>query len=135
MRVKPVLGESVPDSFDLFGGLPCLDFANTLDGRRTARPEELLAGYADLAAWAARAGLLGDAVAARLAATPPARAGAALARAIELREAIFQVFVAVARDEPVPAAALTRVQSRYAEAVSAARIAPGPLHFDWEFPD
>jgi len=123
----------VSDFLDLFGGRPCLDFANTLDGRATAQPEELLGSYADLAGWARHAGLIDDAVAERLAATPAAAAGPALARAIELREAIFQVFAAVARGEPVPVAALARVQSRYAEAVSAGRLAPGPAGYDWEF--
>jgi len=123
----------MPVFLDLFGGVPCLDFANTVDGRATARPRELLGSYADLTDWARQAGLLDDATAGRLAATPPAAAGPALARAIELREAIFEVFAAVARGEPVPAEALARVRGRYAEAVSAARLEPGGAGFDWRF--
>jgi predicted RNA-binding Zn ribbon-like protein len=121
------------DFLDLFGGVPCLDFANTLDGRATAHPEELLGSYAELTGWARHAGLIDEATAGRLAGAPSTAAGAALARAVELREAIFQVFAAVARGEPVPAEALARVQSRYAEAVSAARLEPAQAGFEWRF--
>jgi predicted RNA-binding Zn ribbon-like protein len=115
---------------ELFGGVACLDFANTVDGRATARPEELLHSYADLSAWSAYAGLIDSATAARL-----ARRGtdADLRAAVGLREAIFEVFAAVGRGRPVPAAALATVQTRYAEAMAMARLAPGEDGYDWRF--
>jgi predicted RNA-binding Zn ribbon-like protein len=130
MRVKHILVESMSEtSFpELFGGVACLDFANTLDGRATAQPEEYLRSYADLAAWAGYAGLVDPAAARRLTGTD-----ATLRTAVELREAIFQVFTAVGRGRPVPADALTVLQSRYAEAMSAARLAPAATGFDWQF--
>jgi predicted RNA-binding Zn ribbon-like protein len=143
MRVKQSLEESIvemPGSaalrgpfLELFGGAPCLDFANTLDGRATAHPEEKLATYTDLVGWAHYAGLIDPSAADRLTATTPPAARAALATAVELREAIFQVFAAVARSEPVPAEALTAVRNRYAEAVAVARLQPGEAGFEWEF--
>src|SRR5689334_5852939 len=98
MRVKHVLVESVTQiSFpELFGGVAGLDFANTLDGRATAQPEEYLHTYADLVSWASYAGVIDSPTAARLAKCPPA---AALHTALELREAIFGVFAAIGRHE------------------------------------
>jgi predicted RNA-binding Zn ribbon-like protein len=114
----------------LFGGVACLDFANTVDGRATTHPEQLLHSYADLSAWSAYAGLIDPRTAARL-----ARRGtdADLRAAIVLREAIFEVFAAIARKQTVPAAALATVQAYYAEAMAAARLAPREDGYDWRF--
>src|SRR4051812_41254818 len=118
MQVKHVLVESM--SFpELWGGVACLDFANTLDGRATERPEENLHTYADLVSWVQYAGLIDPATAARL-----SDKGATLRTALDLREAIFQIFTAVGRHEPVPEAALAALQTHYAEAMAHARLAP-----------
>jgi predicted RNA-binding Zn ribbon-like protein len=116
-----------------FGGVACLDFANTLDGRATARPEEYLHTYADLVNWGEYAGLIDPPTATRLAATTPAAADAALRAALELRESIFQAFSAIGRGDPAPAAALTSIQRRYADAMAAAELAPAGGGFDWQF--
>jgi predicted RNA-binding Zn ribbon-like protein len=118
---------------ELFGGVACLDFANTVDGRATAHPAELLHSYADLSAWSAYAGLIDSATATRL-----ARRGtdADLRAAIALREAIFEVFAAIGRKQMVPAAALALVQAHYAEAMTVAQLAPredGEDGYDWRF--
>jgi predicted RNA-binding Zn ribbon-like protein len=118
---------------ELFGGVACLDFANTVDGRATAHPEELLHSYADLSAWSAYAGLIDSATATRL-----ARRGtdADLRTAIALREAIFVVFAAIGRKQTVPAVALAAVQAHYAEAMTVAQLAPGEDGedgYDWRF--
>jgi predicted RNA-binding Zn ribbon-like protein len=113
---------------DFYGGVACLDFANTLDGRLTERPEEHLTSYAGLVDWSRRAGLLDDEAAHHL---ERIDAPSALTTALALREAIFRIFAAVGRGEPVPAADLAVLQGRYAEAMAAARLvlaAPG-----WEF--
>src|SRR5689334_3103890 len=114
MQVKHSLVESMAQTRfgELFGGVACLDFANTLDGRATARPEEYLHTYADLVDWAEYAGLLDAATAAQLAGP----AHATLRTALELREAIFHVFSAIGRGEPAPAQDLAIVQGRYADA-------------------
>ncbi|WP_433292034.1 CGNR zinc finger domain-containing protein [Actinoplanes sp. CA-030573] len=122
----------------LFGGVAALDFANTLDGRATAQPEEFLRGYADVAGWAAYAGLIDGKTAGRLTDLfgPGGRAGegeGALRTAVELREAIFQVFGAVGRGEPAPPAALAVVQARYSDAMAVARLAAEGDGFAWRF--
>jgi len=128
MRVKRSWVESV--FLELFGGLACLDFANTVDGRATTHPEELLHSYADLSAWSAYAGLIDAGTAAQL-----SRRGteADLRAAIVLREAIFAVFAAVGRGSAPPAAALATVQTHYAEAMAAATLIPAEHGYDWRF--
>jgi predicted RNA-binding Zn ribbon-like protein len=128
MRVKHGWVESV--FLELFGGVACLDFANTVDGRATAHPEELMHSYADLSAWSAYAGLIDSATATRL-----TRRGtdADLRAALVLREAIFEVFAAIGRRQTVPTAALATVQTHHAEAMAVARLAPGEDGYDWRF--
>jgi predicted RNA-binding Zn ribbon-like protein len=123
----------------LFGGVACLDFANSLDGRATAHPEEYLNSYVDLVGWDEYAGLIDPVIAARLArrARSASAAGSAtdevLRTALELREAIFQVFTAISRGSTTPASAMAVVQGRYADAMAAARLARGGATFDWQF--
>jgi len=94
---------------ELIGGRLCLDFANII-GNYLAEPrEERLNGYGDLLAWYRHAKLLDEAEArqlSRLAAKHPADADAALARARELRDAIFDTFFAIANDKRPPQPAI-----------------------------
>ena len=115
---------------ELFGGVPCLDFANTVDGRATTDPEELLLSYADVCAWSAYAGLIDSGTATRL-----SRRGGAddLRTAVVLREAVFEVFAAAGRGRAAPAASLARVQAFYAEAMAQARLGPGEQGYEWRF--
>jgi predicted RNA-binding Zn ribbon-like protein len=115
---------------ELRGNRPCLDFANTVEPRRGEAGgdrREHLHGYADLVEWARHAGVLATADTEGLlaaAAARPARARAAFARAIALREAIYQVFAAVADGREPAAAELDAVQRDYAAAMAVARIRP-----------
>ncbi|SNY62053.1 CGNR zinc finger domain-containing protein [Paractinoplanes atraurantiacus] len=114
-----------------FGGAVCLDFANTLDGRATAQPTEYVHTYVDLAGWSEFAGLIDAPTSARLRRHD---SEASLRTALNLREAIFEVFTAVGRGETPPAGSLDEVRQRYAEAVASARLGPAPEgSFTWEF--
>lgn len=118
---------------ELYGGIACLDFANTLDGRATPRPEEHLPTYAALVGWAEYAGLIDSSSALTPARSAPASADAVRRTALELREAIFQVFSATGRGGVAPAGALATVQAGYADAMANARLAADGDRFDWEF--
>ena len=112
--------------FDLSGGALCLDFANTLDDRPDPRPNELLASYDDLLAFSQQTGSLAEAHLARLhdlSARRLAEAAAALAQAIELRETIYRLFLALAIGDPVQPADLAALNRAFAEALAHARIA------------
>lgn len=90
-------GKATPDGFlfELTGGDPALDLANTVVDRAANEPRELLHGYADLVNWAVQAGIVeGDEskVLVQAARRRPAAAAGAFRRAIHLREAIFAAF-------------------------------------------
>jgi predicted RNA-binding Zn ribbon-like protein len=104
------LNERPAASIKLIGGRLCLDFANTVGGRRSTSPstkkggdayvvrEDRLADYYDLLAWSLRVGLLTDAAAKRLAREARLRESEAAAvweRAIALREAVYRISMAV----------------------------------------
>jgi predicted RNA-binding Zn ribbon-like protein len=76
----------------LVGGRLCLDFVNTANNHHLAEPKEHLTSYAALLAWACHAGALSAAAATRLepaARQRPTDAAAELARARELRAALY----------------------------------------------
>ncbi|HUC68240.1 MAG TPA: CGNR zinc finger domain-containing protein [Stellaceae bacterium] len=112
----------------------CLDFANTRYWRGTAEPREELRGFAELVAWcaaktglpAARAEML-----AAWAAAEPAAAVALRTEAIELREAIYRLFYALAEKSaplPVALAWLNRALAAVAERRAIAATEAG---FGW----
>jgi predicted RNA-binding Zn ribbon-like protein len=112
-------------TFDLSGGRLCLDFANTVSGMRDVAPKEHLARYEDLVAFARQTGVVDDAHAHRLlaeAALHPSDARATFDRAIELREALYRIFLARARAAPPAAADLERLNAELARALSRRRI-------------
>jgi len=81
---------------DLVGGRLSLDFVNTKGDRLTDAPNEHLADYATLVAWAQHAGALDAANARRLmhkAAAQPRAAAAVLADAIALRDALYRMLM------------------------------------------
>jgi len=84
-----------PNPAKFVGGALCLDFVNTVAWRgRDDRGVERLVDYPALVQWSAQAGILGhDAAEAALRAADraPDQAGAVLAQAVDLREAIARL--------------------------------------------
>ncbi len=135
---SPVERESQPvtPEFDLSGGRLCLDFANTLGGHRPDAPREYLGTYADLIAWGRQAGALSEEQARLLLARAERRsadASATLARARALREAIYQLFAAVAAGAPADPADLDTLQAELSTALARARLVPGEGAFAWDW--
>ena len=121
--------------FGLLGGPVCLDFLNTLDDRPT-QPKELLRTFIDLARFAGDSGVLTPAQANRLIERSPlfpSEAAAALHTAREMREAMFVVFSAIVKKQPVPKIALAQVNGYIQEAAQHANLAPQNGSFVWEF--
>jgi predicted RNA-binding Zn ribbon-like protein len=118
------------------GGAVCLDFVNTLDDRFSAEPKELLEQYVDLARFAEDTGILGDAQMDRLMTRSmqrPEEARRALGSAVQLREAISEIFYALARKKPVPAASLVILNQHVQAAAQHLGLAAGRRHFEWKF--
>jgi predicted RNA-binding Zn ribbon-like protein len=116
------------------GGRLCLDYINTVEPRTGPVSREWLTGYSDLVEWARHGGLLDEAAAGalrRAAAAQPAAARAAFQTAIDLREALFRLFAAIA-DNTAPADADLEVLRRaFAAAAQHGRLAPHAGGFDW----
>ena len=112
--------------FKFRGGVPCLDFVNTLAWRLTDHPVEYLLSYEDLLAWAKQAGLLApdetEALSGR-AATHPEEARETLSRAVALREAVHRVFSAAIAAEPQDESALSSLNRELSGALSRLRVA------------
>jgi len=106
----PPSGAKSPLEFT--GGKLCLDFANTVNNRTSDHAEELLTDYPSLVKWSEEAGILTPRNVDRLhllAGEAPGHAQSALRYAIQFRDAIYSVFAAVARRQPVPGTALPLV--------------------------
>jgi len=106
------------------GGRLCLAAVNTVLWRRSDAPVDRIGGYPELVRLVGRAGWLGSTaepaaeLAPELAAAAeayPAAARQALARAVELREALFPLFSAVAAGQRPAAAHLELLNEALAE--------------------
>jgi predicted RNA-binding Zn ribbon-like protein len=120
--------------FQLVGGELCLDFCNTVGGKRGAITRESLNSYLDLLSWSRQAGVVETSEAealARKAARQTAEAGAALERAVGLREAIYRILTAVAAEKTPRASDLAVLNSELGRALGRLRIRPvkGPERF------
>jgi predicted RNA-binding Zn ribbon-like protein len=126
-----------PPRFDLIAGNVALDFVNTLDDRHI-QPKELLEHYSDLARFAEDTGLLEPNQADRLvkrSSSDPERALQALHRAIELREAIHDVFWSIMNQRPAPARALAKLNAEAQTAAAHLHLVPANGRFEWRFDD
>lgn len=122
--------------FEFVGGSVALDFANTLGGMHTAPTHEHLLEYDDLVRFGRSAGTLSPIQARRLAdeaARQPARAAAVLRRAIALREAIWRVFDAFAKDVRADPADLVAIHEEELAALRHARFAQtgSAVRYEW----
>jgi predicted RNA-binding Zn ribbon-like protein len=135
--VDPALPSGDGYAFEISGGHPALDFTNTISRRMDpANNRERLTHYGRLVSWGQQAGLLTAKEAERLraeASRRPRAATATLRRAIVLREAIFDLFVSLARGKRPPAAALDTVNAALPGAMAALRVGPEHDGFGWRF--
>ena len=111
-----------------------LAFVNTLSARPTEKPSERLVSYDALLDWARDERLIAPAAARRLAGYArrhPPQAGAALTRAIELREALYGVVSALDGKRTPPPAALDTIARDVSAAYSTGRLVlhDGRLHW------
>jgi predicted RNA-binding Zn ribbon-like protein len=125
MVTDQIVARSADYQFDLSGGRLCLDFTNTIGWRGSDEPNEHLGSYGDFVAWAEQAGAVAPRVARALlrrAASKPAEARQALAKALELREALYRVFAALAAGRSPRAADLGLVNAAVPGAFERSRL-------------
>ncbi|MBS1850366.1 MAG: ABATE domain-containing protein [Acidobacteria bacterium] len=130
---------SDPDSasrFEFTGGALCLDFANTIANRPTSRRADLVPTYEELLQWAGEAGLLSPEQMVkrrRLEAENPQDAQNAWQRAVRLREAVYEIFAAVARKAPVSGQELEILNENLRAAAAQSVLRESEGRFVWEF--
>src|SRR5437762_698726 len=106
---------------DLIGGDAALDFINTVTGRDQS-PRDWLDSYTRLLEWAALVHLLPEKILralARKAQKAPAAAASALARAKELREALFTLVTGIVSGSAPPKDALTLLREHWVAGINA----------------
>ena len=118
-------------------GHVALEFANTLDNRyNPERRVDLLPSYAQFVAFAAQNGLVNPAQArALLAATSERQAKLVLDRAILLREALQQLFLAAISSERPSSEAIETLNASLSEARSQKRLFWDRKQFVWRYRD
>jgi len=127
---------AIPPHFELTGGALCLDFANTVEHRGTPQAEELLPRYVELGWFAEDTGILDEGQVVRLferSLRQPEEAEKARQSAVELRDAIYEIFAAVAQKNKVPGGALQTLDGYVQFAAQFARLVPMEHGFGWKF--
>lgn len=116
----------------------CLEFANTANRPDSDQPVEELHSYADLVAWARRVGLLSEdeaQIQLKQAAQRPADGAVILERSLELREAIYQIFSAVAGGRPVGTADISLLNHWLRQAQDRLHVVTTDSGFTWQWGD
>ncbi len=127
-----------PKKFQLVAGDVCLDFTNTVGGKRGLATREYLNSYADFVSWCQQAGLSNESTAdalLRRGARQPGESVAALRRAIALREAIYRIFAALASDESPPVSDVDHLNAELSTHLGRLRVASGKKGFNWTWPN
>lgn len=131
------MSQAKPKSpFEFTGGNVALDFVNTVNGRIREDPEDLLTDYDRLIQWAKEAALLKPKVVDHLLdvnAEAPGAGQAILRQAVQLREAMYDVFLAAAKRRAIPATALAAVNKAVQNGAQHAHIVHADRHFQWEW--
>ena len=121
-------------AFDFTGERLCLDFVNTLAGRRSSAPEEHLNSYADLLAWSRQAGIVDGQRGEQLQALSegqPGRAGQEIKQARWARELLFRIFSALTGGQSPSREDLEQFNALLAVSMKHTRIAPSDGGFVW----
>lgn len=118
----------------LESGRLCLEFGNTANWHASPQPEEELTSYSEFIAWANKAGVLSQAEGEALlekAEHEPTNAERTLAQAIDLREAIYRLFSAIAHGNSGTTEDIEAVNRAWQHAARQMRLRRGTNRFDW----
>ncbi len=122
----------------LHGGILCLDFINTAsDHTGPAGKDDLSPGYATIVDWFWQAGVLTEDDTTRLlraASKEPRDAAAVRKRAVALREALYDLVVALTTGREVSAASLDLFNQEHGAALRHGHFAVNGTFLAWEWP-
>ena len=119
------------ESLPLVGGAACLDFVNTTGNRAGSVPRERLGSLADVATFGHRAGLLGATEARELVRAGRQSGEGALGGVIELREALYRLFLAALEGRAPAAKDLALLNREYREAAGRRALLWSPKAPGW----
>ena len=131
-------GSSQDIQFQLVGGHPCLDLANTLDNRGSLNEINLIPSYEHLLHFAQQCSAFSAEDIRKLRSAAEAhrlKASDALTEAILLRETIFQIFSAIANQKQPSQASLRHVNAFVTEAGGHRMVVPKAGGFSWRWDD
>src|SRR5215208_3844664 len=123
-------------NLDLKSGHPILEFTNTVGNHASEHPDETLFNYNDLINWMKRVGLLQEEqaqVLTRKGVTQPDESMAVFVRSLELREAIFRIFVARTTGTPPAEGDLAILNSVLMNLTNGAQIGQEAGRFVWQW--
>jgi predicted RNA-binding Zn ribbon-like protein len=123
-------------NLDLKSGHPALEFTNTVNNHASQNPGETLFKYEDVLAWAKRVGLVrAEQVESlkRKAAAQSAEAAQLFAKSLELREALYRMFVAQTKGKPPSRADLVILNSVFRSFASGAQVIHSAGQFEWQW--
>ena len=122
--------------YRLVGGDLCLDFCNTVGGKRETIPRENLHSYAHFLAWCQQAGLVDSAQRALLlkqSEQDSAGAHEVFARAIKLREALYRILLASSAGTHVENGDLALLNSELVSGLGQLRLGREGNDFVWQW--
>jgi predicted RNA-binding Zn ribbon-like protein len=120
--------------FEFTGGNVCLDFTNTVSDRKGEAPKELFQSYEDLVTWGQQAELLVTEEVQQLlvaAGNRPEEAVRVYQRSLELRDALYRIFRALAEDVTPDEADMALFNGLLADALSHASLRQQDDQFCW----
>jgi predicted RNA-binding Zn ribbon-like protein len=123
-------------NLDLKSGHPVLEFTNTVSNHASEHPGETLFKYEDLLSWAKRVGLLHSEqieILASKATSQPEAAAAVFEKSLQLREALYRIFVERARDKSPAEEAMRIFNSVLAPLANGAQIVHHAGEFEWQW--
>lgn len=123
-------------NLDLKSGHPALEFTNTVPNHASEHPGETLRNYEDLLSWAQRVGLLRAEQVQRLARRAidqPGEAAAVFAESLELREALYRIFVAQTKGKSPAETDLAILNAVLAQLTTGAQVVHRAGGFEWRW--
>jgi len=136
MNAVPKSSHATAKKFQFVGGELCLDFCNSVGGKRGVRSREYLNSYRDFLSWSEQAALLdteSEQELLRKARRRPSAAVAALVRAIRLREAIYRIFLSLAENNKPAEDDIGELNVALGRSLNRLRVSPGKNGFRWEW--
>jgi predicted RNA-binding Zn ribbon-like protein len=123
-------------NLDLKSGHPVLEFTNTVSDHASEHPGETLFKYEDLLSWTKRVRLLrGEQVEilTRKAAGQPDKAAVVFGKSLDLREAIYRIFVAQTKGKSPADTELAMLNSVLAPLTNGAQVGYATGRYEWQW--